>query len=442
MHVDASPNSEAARLAVSVYSDVLDAIRADSLIARRVSLEGDTLRIDELALDLSRFDRILVVGAGKAATGMAQGLETVLGSRIAAGTVVTKTGHFGPTGRIRVLEAAHPIPDGSSVEAGRAIHALAESAGERDLVLCLLSGGASSLMELPQDPVTLADLRATTDLLLRAGAPILDLNAVRACLSRLKAGGLARAAAPAMVVCLVLSDVLGSPLEVIGSGPCVDIAPNPQRALAILEQYGLLNQTPPAVLNLLRADLTPSQHATVNAEHFILADIYTALDAARHSARRHGLTPVILTRWLEGEAREVGRVVGALARDLPRTAQTSGFDCLILGGETTVTVRGYGNGGRSQEIACAALESLANVDDVAVLAGSTDGTDGPTDAAGALAEQAVFQRAAGLGLDRSAALRHNDTYPFLQSAGGLIKTGPTHSNVGDIVIITYCASDR
>lgn len=438
MRVEASSQSEVARLAVAIYADVLDAVRADTLVTRRVSLEGDRLRVGGSVVDLGRFDRILVVGAGKAAVGMARGLESVLGERIAEGVVVTKTGHAGhagPTERVRVLEAAHPVPDESSVAAGRAIHALAESATERNLVLCLLSGGASSLMELPREPVTLDDLRAATDLLLRAGAPIQDLNAVRACLSQLKAGGLARAAAPATVVCLVLSDVLGNPLDVIGSGPCVDTTTDSVRALKILEEYHLLGRIPVSVLSLLHQQPASHRHSALSAQHFILGDIHAALEAARDSAIRHGLRPLVLTSWLEGEAREVGRVIGALARDLPRTARSAGVDCLILGGETTVTVRGNGLGGRSQEIACAALESVRHTPNVAVLAGSTDGTDGPTDAAGGIAESGVASEAARLGLDAHATLQDNNTYPFLRATGGLLVTGPTHSNVGDVALI-------
>lgn len=438
MRIEAKPESEAARLALSIYADVLDAVRADVLVSRAMTLEGNCLRINGETIGLNEFDRILVVGAGKAATGMAQAVEGLLADRIADGIVVTKYGHSGPTRQIRVLEAAHPTPDESSVEAGRAIEALAATATERDLVICLLSGGASSLMELPREPLVLEDLRAITDQLLHAGAPIQDLNAVRANLSLLKGGGLARCAAPATVIAIVLSDVLGSPLAVIGSGPCVDVEPDPHLALAILRRYDLLNKVPASVVECLRTMKAASnQLPKVHARHFIVGDIRTALKAAHKSALHMGLRPVVLTGWLEGEAREAGRVVGAMARDLPNTARDTGYDCLILGGETTATVRGTGKGGRSQEIACAALESVANVEGVAALAGSTDGTDGPTDAAGGLAEMAVCRRAQELGLDVSAALRDNDTYNYLDPAGGLVKTGPTHSNVGDVVIVVY-----
>ncbi len=450
LEILAKPRSDAARLALSIYSDTLDSIRADTLVDRAVSLRGDVLHVDGYACDLRAFERILVVGAGKASAAMARTIEAILGERISDGVVVTKYGHGEKTERIRVLEAAHPAPDEASVAAGRTIHDLAASAGERDLVLCLLSGGASSLMELPVNGITLDDLRTATNLLLKVGAPIEDLNAVRACLSRLKAGGLARAASPATVICLVLSDVLGNSLPVIGSGPCVDIPADPAKALSTLDRYGLSQSVPPTVRAQL--ELAPTTHASrltphasrltphasrLTPHHFIVGDILTALHAARDSAVRHGLRALILTGWLEGEAREVGRILGGIARDLPNTARETGYNCIILGGETTVKVHGKGKGGRSQEIAAVATQSIEGVEGVALLAGGTDGTDGPTDAAGGLAEPDTIARARELNLNLQDALRGNDAYPFLEAVGGLMKTGPTHSNVGDVVIMVF-----
>jgi glycerate-2-kinase len=435
MRVEARPESEAARLAAAIYADVLDAVRSDVLVRSRLSVNGPELQIGDWRADLNGFERIIVVGAGKAAVGMSLAVEQALGDRITEGIVVTKYGHAQTSERIEILEAAHPTPDAASVEAGRRIHALATCAQPGDLVICLLSGGASSLMEMPREPLPLDDLRATSILLMRAGAPIQDLNAVRACLSQLKAGGLARAACPAATVCLALSDVLGNSLEVIGSGPCVDTPADPARALAVLDSYRLREKVPPAVLDLLQNAPKMSRAPAPEVHHIIVGDIHTAIGAARESAIRNGLRPMTLTSWLEGEAREVGRVVGAIARDMVEASRDSGFDCLILGGETTVTVRGSGSGGRSQEIAVAALDSMRHVEGVAVLAGSTDGTDGPTDAAGGLAEQAIAQRADRLGLNSNVALAASDSYTFLEAAEGLLMTGPTQSNVGDIVII-------
>lgn len=431
-------DNAAAAHALAIYLSALDAVRADRLVLSAVGREGDTLRMDGQAFPLGGYERVYVVGAGKAATGMAQAIEKRLGDHLTEGVVVTKYGHGGPTRKIRVLEAGHPIPDEGSVAAGRAIHALAQRAGERDLVLVLISGGASALMELPHEGITLDDLRVTTDLLLRAGATIDELNAVRACLSQLKAGGLARAAHPATVVCLVLSDVLGNPLHVIGSGPCVDTPIDPRAAEEITARYAVQDKIPARVLEFL-SHLRPSplHPVTLSPLHVIVGDIWTALEAARNAALERGLRPCALTGSVRGEAREVAQVFAGIARDLPRTCQKTGVDCYIAGGETTVTVRGRGTGGRSQEIACAAVPILDGVEGVALLAAGTDGTDGPTDAAGGLVTGETMAKARAAGLRVEAALRENDAYPFLQAVDALLLTGPTHSNVGDLVLMTW-----
>ena len=438
------------RIARAIYTEALEAIRADRLVRAALTRSGDILHLGAQTFDLRRYRNIYVVGAGKAATGMAQAVEECLGDLLTEGVVVTKRGHAGPTRRIRLLEAGHPIPDGGSLRAGEAIHALASRAGAEDLLICLISGGASALMELPREGVSLDDLQAATGALMRAGATIHELNVVRACLSRLKAGGLARAAAPAQPVCLVLSDVIGNPLHVIGSGPCVEVEVHPAQARAVLKHHGVWERMPEGVRTLLeRLEKEAavcgafSQQAGDSAAkerapyHFLIGDIWTALSAAREAAIRRGLQPAILTGMLQGEAREAGRVCAAIARDLPRTAPLTGINCYLLGGETTVTVRGTGKGGRSQEIACVASAMLAGVEGVTLLAGGTDGTDGPTDAAGGWADADTLQRAQMCGWTPEAALQNSDSYAYLQAAQSLLVTGPTHSNVGDLVVMVY-----
>ncbi len=423
--------------ALTIYRDAVDAVRADRLITDRLHLTGDILEADHHLFELAQFEHIYVVGAGKASAAMAAAIEPLLGDRLTAGVVVTKEGHSVPTRKIRILEAGHPIPDENSIRAGHAIYDLAAGAGERDLVICLLSGGASALMELPREGVTLEDLSATTDLLMRAGASIFDLNAVRACLSELKAGGLARAAAPARVLCLVLSDVLGNHLELIGSGPCCDISVDPTAAMVALDRFGLWEQTPEQIRQALHSTAPPlSGFRCDRCEHVVLADIWTAIQAAKDSAVRLGLKPAVLTGSLQGEARQAGKWLGEVAKDLSRTSQIDGIDCYIAGGETTVTVYGHGKGGRSQELATAAAIEIAGVRDVALLAAGTDGTDGPTDAAGGLVDGDSIERAWAHGAISEGALKENDTYGFLNSSGDLLKTGPTQTNVGDLVVIT------
>jgi len=433
VHVTASPHSQAGREALSIYESVLRAVKADALMERAVSLQGDTLRIGEVRADLTRVRRTWVVGAGKASAVMAQSLEAVLGDRIAGGVVVTKHGHRVPTRRIEILEAGHPVPDEASVAAGRAIANVAQQMSAGDLALVLISGGASALMELPADDVGLADIQTATDLLLRCGATIDDLNSVRARISRLKAGGLARMLAPARVVCLVMSDVLGNPLGVIGSGPCWTDSDAMPDARQVIERHGLAGRMPAGVMERVQA---ASRRADQPADvtHVIIGDIHTALDAAVEASRSRGHRPAILTSAMRGEAREIARLIAGMTRDLPATQEANGLDCLLLGGEPTVTVLGNGMGGRCQELACAAAPYLDGVEGVALLAAGTDGTDGPTDAAGALVDGSTQRRIAELGGDIGDALARSDTYHLLDAAECLIRSGPTGSNVGDVVI--------
>ncbi len=446
LDVVASPRNEAARLAMSIYEEALDAVRSDHLIRSSVERKDNILRLGDVCLDLNDFERVFVLGAGKASAMMAAAIDPILGDALTEGIVVTKDASGSPECRIKVLEAGHPIPDERSVAAGTAIHNLASKAREHDLVICLLSGGASALMELPHPGIKLEDLQTTTQMLLRAGATINELNTVRACLSQLKAGGLARAAASAKLVCLVISDVLGNPLEVIGSGPCVHSDVSPQEAMMILARYSLVESLPQSVRARI-TNLTPSpphlqtstppHPPTPSPPHIILGDLWTALDAAKASAERRGLKTIILTGSLQGEAREVAKVFGGIARDLPRTFVDHGNSCTIAGGETTVTVRGEGKGGRSQELACAAAAVIDGIPGVALLAAGTDGTDGPTDAAGGLVDGETKQIAKEKGLTVEAALAANDSYPFLQVSDSLMISGPTHTNVGDLVIVVY-----
>jgi len=428
----ARPRNRAGEMALQIYAAALKSVRADRLIADSVRLSGDSLRIRDDGYDLRKFRRILVAGAGKASAGMAAALEEILGDRITNGVVVTKHGHSVPTRRIRILEASHPIPDEDSVKAGRQIQALAESAGPDDLVIFLLSGGASALMELPAKGITLDELRATTDLLLRAGADITELNAVRSRLSLIKAGGLGRSVYPAQLVCLVISDVLGNPLPVIGSGPCWPTESG-ARPSDVLSRLGVDSGIPRGVRRRLE-DATESTRGKEPqaVPHVILGDIWTAIDSARAEAVSRGLRPLILTASLGGEAAHAGRHFGSIAHDMKRSMPD--YDCLIAGGETTVKVTGAGKGGRAQELAVAAAESLP--ESVSLLSAGTDGTDGPTDAAGALVDGSTLARAISRGVHPEQAIMNNDTYRLLEAAESLVFTGPTHTNVNDLVILT------
>ncbi len=404
-----------------VFHDTLERVRADALVRSSCRRTGGILSVAGFECELGRFRRIVVLGAGKAASAMAQAVEGLAGNDLPlGGLVVTKNGHSVPTKQIEVIEAGHPIPDDRSQTAGRRILELAATVNEQDLVIVLLSGGASALIESLVPGVELRDLRAITKTLLESGANITELNTVRARLSEIKAGGLARACGKATLLCLVLSDVIGNSLETIGSGPCWGAPPSNEAALRVLETYRV--EVPPHVLQAMADRRTG---IAVHPPHFVIGDHYTLLEAALRAAEQIGLRPKVYSRPFSGEAREVGARMAAEALSLG-----SAHDCIIAAGETTVTVRGNGIGGRNQEVACAAGIALEGVPDVAVLAGGTDGTDGPTDAAGGLVDGETYKRA-----DLRRALDRNDSYQALHAAGALVVTGPTQTNLNDLVVI-------
>ncbi len=391
--------------------------------------------------------RLIVVGAGKAGAPMARAAAEIFADRISAGHVVVKYGHAdtgAPPSAIVVSEAGHPVPDEAGVSASREITRLVQSAGEEDVVLCLISGGGSALLTLPAEGLTLDDLQATTRALLAAGATINQVNTVRKHLSAVKGGQLARLAAPARVVTLILSDVVGDPLPVIASGPTVPDPSTFADAWAIVEQFHLQNSLPPAVVHRLQAGVqgdipdTPKPGAPVfdRVENIIIGSNRIAARAAVSAARALGFNAQLLTTFLEGEAREVGKVLAGLAKGMARDESPLVRPaCLVLGGETTVTLRGNGLGGRNQEMALAAAIALQGWPDVLVVCLGTDGTDGPTDAAGAFADGDTVQRAQALGLDPLDFLARNDAYHFFRALDDLIITGPTQTNVNDLAFV-------
>ena len=346
------------------------------------------------------------------------------------GVVVTRYGHGVPTERIRVVEASHPVPDVAGVAATQEILALAEGLGEGDLLLCLISGGGSALLCAPAG-VTLTEKAALTQALLRSGADITEMNTVRKHLSRVKGGGLARAAFPARVLSLIVSDVAGDDHGVIASGPTVGDASTVAEAVGILERYGL--EPPP---HLSRAPETPKPGDPVFArvENRLVASAQGMLEAVAGFFRGQGVTPLILSESVTGEAREVAKMHAALARQVRTHAQPLGPPCALLsGGETTVTVRGNGRGGRNCEFALALALSLAGLENVYALAADTDGIDGSEDAAGAFVTPETLT-----GLSRAEARRYlddNDAYSFFGRVDGLIRTGPTLTNVNDLRVV-------
>ena len=391
-------------------------------------------------LDLGDPRRIFVVGAGKASAVMAQALEGELGDRIEAGWINTKYAHGVDLRRVVCHECGHPVPDQTGVHGARRIAELARNATDGDLVICLISGGASALMPLPADGTTLEDKQAATSLLLASGAPIEELNCVRKHLSAIKGGRLAQLAAPARVISLILSDVVGDDPGVIGSGPTAPDATTFKDARNILHRRELWSRLPAPVRDhLTKADAeTPKPGDTLfkQVRNIIVGNNRMALDAARSKAQSLGFQTLLLSSRIQGEAREVARVHAAILREICETGNPIARPaCILSGGETTVTLRGCGKGGRNQEFALAAACDIAGVERALVLSFGTDGTDGPTDAAGAFADGTTLKRALDSDLDVTRSLDENNAYPLLQSLRDLLVTGPTRTNVMDVYLL-------
>lgn len=434
-----------------ILDAALNAVDPAAAVMRYLRCDQQLLMVGSSTFDLARIRHIYVIGFGKAAAPMAQAAAQVLGERLTEGVIVTKYGH-GPDdatslGRIALCEAGHPIPDEAGLAAARRVVALAEQAGPDDLVLCLISGGGSALLTLPADGIGLADLQQATGALLRCGATINEINTLRKHLSQVKGGQLARLAYPATLISLVVSDVVGSPLDVIASGPTVADGSTWSDAWAIVEKYDLAQDLPECIINRLRAGMagaiadTPKAHDQVfeHAETLIIADNAIAAEAALRKARAVGFNAIITSTFVEGEAREVAKVLVGLGREIATFCRpVTEPACLILGGETTVTLRGDGKGGRNQELALAAalvLDQVPDSDRIVLASLATDGTDGPTDSAGGLVDASTVERGRQLGLDAAEHLKRNDSYPYLQAVGDMLTTGPTQTNVNDLMFV-------
>lgn len=435
---------ERRQIAAQILQAALAAVDPASAIKRHVARHGDTLQVGDRQYDLRHYRRILVVGAGKASGAMAQAVEEILGDRISAGWVNVKDGYTAPTRRIHLHEASHPVPDERGLGGAQEIVRLTREAEEDDLLLCLISGGGSALMTLPVEGVSLADMQALTADLLRSGATINEMNAVRKHLSQIAGGNLARVAHPATVVSLLVSDVVGSPLDVIASGPTVPDTSTFADAYGVLVKYDLVGKVPAVLTAYLQRGMAGDIPETPKADdvafartyNLVVADNAIAAEAAIARAQALGLHTLLLSTYVEGEAREVGKVLASIGKEIVHAGRPVARPaCVVAGGETTVTIHGRGRGGRNQELALSAAQQIAGLNEVMVVALATDGTDGPTDAAGAIAEGDTVQRAAMQGLDAAEFLAQNDSYHFFQALGDLLLTGPTNTNVNDLTLI-------
>ncbi len=412
--------------ALDIFHAALEAADPIQAVLALVKCDGkagrEVLRVDKRSYRLADYDRIYVIGSGKASAKMAQALERLLGKRITGGWINVPDGTKAKLKRIHLHESGHPVPDERGVEGARRIAEIARDAGPRDLLLCVISGGASALMPLPVEGMTLEGKKAVTRQMLACGATIHEMNTVRKHLSAIKGGHLAALGAPATVVALILSDVIGDDLSVIGSGPTVLDSTTVDDAAAVLKRFGIA--VPP---------LTETPKTKVNAQNVIVGSNRQSVDAAAKKAKALGYRPIILSTTIDGETREIARMHAALARETMARGGTG--VCFLSGGETTVTIRGAGLGGRNQEFVLAAAIALESTPKVTIFSGGTDGIDGPTDAAGAIADASTLRRAAVLRLNPAQYLADNDSYHFFEKAGGLVKTGPTGTNVADVRIL-------
>jgi hydroxypyruvate reductase len=432
------------KAALGIFNAAVQAVDPGEAIRRHLSREGLRLRIGQETVDLGKVGEIVVVGCGKAAGPMAAAVEEIVGDGIGRGIVVTKYGHVQPTRIIRIHEAGHPVPDDAGIAGGQAVLDHVRGLGFNDLVIVLISGGGSALTPTPVGGITLAEKQALTKALLACGADIREMNILRKHISRFKGGQLARTAQPARVVALILSDIVGDPLDAIASGPTVPDPTTYADALGILDKYRIRGEIPAAIRDRLEAGARgevpetpkPDDPLFARVSNLIVGSNIQALEAARSEARALGLTPMILSSFVEGETREIARMHAALAREV----RTSGNPlpppaCLISGGETTVTLRGSGKGGRNQEFVLAAALDIAGLPQTVILSAGTDGTDGPTDAAGAIADGETCARAVAAGLSPRNALDANDAYPFFERLGDLVLTGATKTNVMDVRLV-------
>jgi len=433
--------------------DILDvalaAVDPYHAVLRAARVEQQYLHVSGAVCDLHAYDSVIVVGAGKATARMALAIEHLLQGNINAGLIIVKDGRTEPLSVIEQIESSHPVPGEAGVSGTRRVLEMAHAATEKTLIICLLSGGASALLVAPGEGLTLQDKQETTQLLLNAGASIFELNAVRKHLSAVKGGRLAQAAYPAQLLTLVVSDVVGDPPDVIASGPTVPDSSTFADAWAVILKYGLLQKLPHSVIEYLRQGAEGQQPETVKANNpclgktrnVIIASIHQALAAAHKKSMQSGFATRIVSDTLQGEAREVARFIAQAARTELATMQVNERHCLLFGGETTVRVNGSGKGGRNQELALAFALETEGWQGVALLSAGTDGTDGPTDAAGAMVDTTTALRARSAGIDPARYLANNDSYTFFQDFAAEcgehchIKTGPTGTNVMDIQIV-------
>nr|MDO8045996.1 glycerate kinase [Candidatus Baldrarchaeota archaeon] len=437
---------DARRIALDCILSALNAVNPKQAVFNTVKRRENLLVIGRYKFDLTEYRNIYVLGGGKASGLMAEAIEEILGDKITSGiiNVLKGTEKMVKTKKIKINGATHPIPGEEGVNSTKAMLEIARKAGKDDLIIALISGGGSALMPCPADPVTLEDKKTVTNLLLKCGATINEINVVRKHLSEFKGGQLAKTAYPATLVNLIISDVVGDPLDIIASGPTVPDSSTFQDAYNVLKKYDLLNKIPENIKKRIQLGLSgkidetpkPGDKIFRNVHNILIASNRTACVAAVKKARELGINSMLLSTYIEGEARHVGAVLAGLAKEIHNYDTPIKKPAVIVcGGETTVTVVGNGKGGRNQELALGSALKISGLNGIVIASVGTDGKDGTSDAAGAIVDGQTLKRAQKLGLDATKYLADNNSYMFFKKLGDAIFTGTTGTNVNDLIII-------
>jgi glycerate 2-kinase len=431
-----------------ILACAVQAVDPQEAVHRYLQLKGNMLAVADATYNLDNFHRVLVVGVGKASQPMSIAAASVLEDHLTAGMAISKVINVELNrqfpGRIEVLRGDHPLPGMASLDATRRLVAFFQDLHEDDLVICLLSGGASALMTLPLPGITLMEMQALTGSLLGCGATINEINCLRKHLDQVKGGRLAGLIYPAHLATLILSDVIGNPLDVIASGPTVADPTTYSNAFDILQKYQLLEKTPESIKSVLLNGAAGGMQETLkdddpklkHVQNVVVGSNYQAATAALRKAQQEEFDSILLTTYLQGEARDAGGWLGAILKQMSSSGEPLRRPgCMVVGGETTVVLKGHGKGGRNQELALGAVAALDGLKDVALVTLATDGEDGPTDAAGAIVTGETAQRAGQMGMNVADYLADNNAYEFFDRLGDLLRPGSTGTNVNDLVFL-------
>ena len=424
------------QIALDIFLSGVETVKPAHLIKNHVSITDDTLLISGISFDLKALKNIYVTGFGKASAAMSLALESILGARITEGCVITKYGHAMPQQYTEIIEAGHPVPDENGLKGTERILSIVNKAGKDDLVICLISGGGSALLADVPKGCTLDDLKTLNSLLIKSGATINEINCIRKHLSKVKGGHLSKAAYPAMLVSLIISDVIGDPLDVIASGPTTPDPTTFADAVSILKKYNLEEMMPNQLVRVLldglnnqaEETLKASDEALLHTANRVIGNNVLALQAAKEKAESFGFNARIITNTLTGDVADVADFI------IEQIETADNNSCLLFAGEPTVKVTGTGLGGRNQHLALMLANRLKDMSGVTVLVAGTDGSDGPTDATGAIVDSATWENASKLNLHIEQFIAENNACHFFKQEGGLVITGPTQTNVMDIMV--------